>query len=433
MTVALNQHAGGVTSPVSRFIRERWIDTLRFCPQDEGTCLGIPVPYTVPCAKDGFQHLYYWDIYFACRGLALHGLPQVVRWNCDALIHLFNRFGFVPNASCNYLVKCSQPPCLGDTVALVLAQSPSVEWRRRAAEALEREHAFWMKHRLLPCGLNHYGHHLADVIGQEAVPARLEQEFVWLCEGRMGMSGVTDPEERKRLADHTLAEAESGWDFTPRFARHCKDFAAIDLNSLIYRNEQVLADLWFDLGEPERANRWRATAADRAALMRRLCWDDQRGCFADWDQTTGTCAQLTTAATFYPLWAGIATPDQASRTLTLAERELIYPHGVATCAANDSGLRYQWDHPNAWPPLQLIAWEACDRNGHRSLGRRIAAAFVDTVDRTFAATGDLWEKYNALDGTIHVQDEYPMPSMMGWTAGSYVVARQRIDRGDGES
>lgn len=265
------------------------------------------------------------------------------------------------------------------------------------------------------------------MIGEAAVPARLEQEFVWLCEGRMGMSGVTDSEERKRIADQTLSEAESGWDFTPRFYRHCADFAAIDLNSLLYRNELVMADLWSGLAEPERAMRWRTAAADRAELMRSLCWDDRRGCFADWDQITGTCGQLTTAATFYPLWAGIATPEQATRTLALAERELILPHGVATCAANSSGLRYQWDYPNAWPPLQLIAWEACDRNGHRALGQRIAAAFVDSVERTFALTGDIWEKYNALEGTIQVQDEYPMPAMMGWTAGCYVVARQRLD------
>ena len=102
----------GADSAVSRFIRERWIDTLRFCPQDKGTNLALPVPYTVPCAKDGFQHLHYWDIYFACRGLEVQGLPQLVKWNCDALIHLLNRFGFVPNASCNYLIVGRRHPNL---------------------------------------------------------------------------------------------------------------------------------------------------------------------------------------------------------------------------------------------------------------------------------------------------------------------------------
>jgi alpha,alpha-trehalase len=414
---------------VSQFIRERWLDTVRIHTEDDGTHLGLPYPYTVPCAKGGFEHLYYWDIYFACRGLALQGLHKQVRWNCDNLLHLLDRFDFVPNASCSYLVKCSQPPYLGETVALVLAQSPDATWRRRAAEALEREHAFWMERRRLACGLNHYGHHLGDMIGDAAVPERLEQEFQWLCRERMGMQAVPDPEERRRLADHVLAEAESGWDFTPRFFRRCGGIAAVDLNCLLYRTEQILAGLWDDLDEPARADQWRQTADERARLIRRLCWDEQQGCFADWDPGAGKCLTLVTAATFQPLWAGLATSDQARRTLAVAERELILPHGVATCAVNQSGLRYQWDYPNAWPPLQLIAWEACDRYGHEALARRIAAAFAATVESNFAATGELWEKYNACAGTIEVQDEYEMPAMMGWTAGVYLAARHRLDGG----
>ncbi len=61
---------------VSRFIRERWQDTIRIHTEDEGTHLGLPYPHTVPCAKGGFEHLYYWDIYFTCRGLDLHSGPR---------------------------------------------------------------------------------------------------------------------------------------------------------------------------------------------------------------------------------------------------------------------------------------------------------------------------------------------------------------------
>lgn len=418
-----------IEPPVSRYIRETWKGTVRVRTQDEGTHLGLPYPYNVPCVKDGFDTLFYWDTYFICRGLELQDFHQQVRWNCDNLLHLLDRFGFVPNASTSFLVKCSQPPYLGETIALVLKQSPDAAWRRRAAEALEREHGFWMQRRLLPCGLNHYGHHLADMIGEAGVPARLEQEFEWLLVGRMGMAAVADPAERRLLASHTLAEAESGWDFTPRFFRRATGIAAVDLNSILYRTEQILDGLWTDLGEPARASRWRAAAEERAALIRRLCWDEEQGCFADWDPDAGSCLKLVTAATFQPLWAGIATPEQARRTLAVAERQLLLPHGIVTCAANNSGLNYQWDYPNAWPPLQLIAWEACDRYGHEALGRRIAAAYAATVERNFEATGDLWEKYNACDGTIQVQDEYKMPAMLDWTAGAYLVARQRLDQG----
>ncbi|MCS6242729.1 MAG: hypothetical protein H2172_02560 [Opitutus sp.] len=48
---------------------------------------------------------------------------------------------------------------------------------------------------------------------------------------------------------------------------------------------------------------------------------------------------------------------------------------------------------------------------------RVAHAFISTVARNLATTGDLWEKYNADTGDIQVRNEYKMPAMMGWTAG----------------
>ena len=42
--------------------------------------------------------------------------------------------------------------------------------------------------------------------------------------------------------------------------------------------------------------------------------------------------------------------------------------------------------------------------------------------KNFDITGSLWEKYNVENGTIEVKDEYEMPEMMGWTAGTFVLA-----------
>jgi alpha,alpha-trehalase len=52
---------GSIEPPVSRYIRETWKGTVRVRTQDEGTHLGLPYPYTVPCVKDGFDTLFYWD------------------------------------------------------------------------------------------------------------------------------------------------------------------------------------------------------------------------------------------------------------------------------------------------------------------------------------------------------------------------------------
>ena len=58
---------------VLEYIRKQWPETTRIHTESEGTLIGLPYPYTVPCARDAFQEMYYWDTYFTCRGLALQG------------------------------------------------------------------------------------------------------------------------------------------------------------------------------------------------------------------------------------------------------------------------------------------------------------------------------------------------------------------------
>jgi alpha,alpha-trehalase len=48
------------------------------------------------------------------------------------------------------------------------------------------------------------------------------------------------------------------------------------------------------------------------------------------------------------------------------------------------------------------------------------------VISNYEKTGVLWEKYNAVTGTTKVADEYKMPSMVGWTAGVFVFAREYL-------
>lgn len=37
-----------------------------------------------------------------------------------------------------------------------------------------------------------------------------------------------------------MAEAESGWDMTPRFNRLALEFLPVDLNTLLYKYEKIL-------------------------------------------------------------------------------------------------------------------------------------------------------------------------------------------------
>ena len=114
-------------------------------------------------------------------------------------------------------------------------------------------------------------------------------------------------------------------------------------------------------------------------------------------------------------------PEQARRVrdnLPLLERD----HGVTTCEPGPRDQRYQWDDPNAWPPMQLFVYRGLDRYGYQDDARRIASKYVATVVRCFEESGQLWEKYNAHTGGLDVADEYAMPPLLDWTAGVFVDA-----------
>ena len=50
----------------------------------------------------------------------------------------------------------------------------------------------------------------------------------------------------------------------------------------------------------------------------------------------------------------------------------------------------------------------------------------EDVEKVFEETGNLWEKYNVVEGNIKVKNEYEMPPMMGWSAGIYLELKRII-------
>ena len=58
---------------IEAYLAQKWKETVRYTPQDSGTLIGLPYPYTVPCADGMFNEIYYWDTYFTNKGLIAAG------------------------------------------------------------------------------------------------------------------------------------------------------------------------------------------------------------------------------------------------------------------------------------------------------------------------------------------------------------------------
>ena len=387
------------------FIRENWGNTVRSCRESREGNIGLPYPYFVPSITGGFTNLYYWDSFFTAQGMLRQGQEALVKSTVDDMLCLIDRYGYMPNGNAEGLMGRSQPPFLSELVRQLYAIYQDRAWLAGAYIQLKREHSFWMTRRLLSCGLNRYGYEVAEQ-GTD-LGLRVAQRVPGL-----DYTGWT----QEKIAESIMADAESGWDFSPRCEQQQLDCAYVDLNAILYgmeRNMVAFAQI-LDNGE---APMWEEAAEKRLHLMRTLLFDGE--VYRDYNEATKQHSPIFSIASFYPLWAGVATPEQTASTVKQLPR-LEYPCGLATCEAGARKTPYQWDFPNGWAPLHYIAVHGLARYGYQTEAKRIAEKYVRAIDKTFRQTGTLWEKYNVTDGSLNVTDEYEMPPMLGWTAGVYV-------------
>jgi alpha,alpha-trehalase len=309
----------------------------------------------------------------------------------------------------DFFLNRSQLPYLSMMVRDIYEVFRDEDWLASAYRVLKKEYDFWMTKRLTTTGLNRYFHHAHE---QEVVAF-----FDELILNRLVVRAV-NREEKLLKGGHYLGEAESGWDFTPRFEGRCTDFVPVDLNCNLFLYEENFS-YFGEILRTGESEAWREIAGKRRELFSKYCWNESKGLFMDYDLANHRHTSVESLATFYPLWAGIATGEQSKKVLeSLSHFE--YDFGLGACQEMDISEVFQWDHPNGWPPLHYTAICSVEKYGYFEAAKRLAEKYVNVVARNYESSGDLWEKYNVVDGSLNVKNEYQMPSMMGWTAGVFV-------------
>lgn len=398
-----------------KYIRCQWKNTLEFNPRDTGTLIGLPHPYNVPTVKGEamFREMYYWDTYFTNVGLLLDHEVGMAKDNTENILYLIRRFGKMPNGSRTYYLNRSQPPFASMMVADVYKATGDLKWLRDALPVLEQEYRFWMSERSGPGGLNRYSSS-ADSAQKIKMAEYLKVRF-----SDPEMIDTLTLEEKLAWGSHHTAEAESGWDFTPRFRQRCEDHYPIDLNSYLYIWEKNFALFDAALGNEQSAKHWEELAAKRERLMLEYLLDSVTQIFHDYDFVRREHSPVLSAAAFTTLFAGLASEAQAYAIVHQILPMLETDYGIRACAHPEEAGRYQWGHMNAWAPLHLMTIKGLTDYGFDDEARRIADKYLRMVARHYAETGKLWEKYNAEDGSIQTINEYDMPAFLGWTAGTF--------------
>lgn len=376
-----------------KYIRDYWQKVERFHPEDDESLLGLPKPYLVPSyrEKTGFDYneLYYWDSYFMIQGLLDEEHQSLVEGILEDLMALFKRFKVIPNASRTYLMGRSQPPFLTTLIFdIYKAYKPGDEWLKEAMAVAEQEY-----------------------------------QTVWL--------GVKKPNERQvykglsRYYDvnylHDLAEAESGWDMTPRFDRKALNFLPVDLNALLYKYETDFARAARIFGDKRLAAKWDDIAVLRAQTMNELMWDRIRGLYYDYNYVKKKRGNISSLAAYFPMWAGMV-DDKQAESMVKALRRFENKGGLATTDALPLGqfvfgsMPTQWAYPNGWAPLHFIVIKALERYGYHKDARRIALKWLKTNLNWYNNEHVFLEKYNVVSPEKPpVKGVYPSQTGFGWT------------------
>ncbi len=367
----------------------------------DGGSLAFPLPGRFIKPGGFFKWFFYWDSYFTLLGLVVQGEWQLARELVEGFLTEIEQFGLVPNyigpdSVCN---SRSQSPFLTSAIREVYPSINDLAWLERATKvaATEYEEYWTVEPHLTDIGLSRY----------------IDTGTNGGCE--------TVPD-----TPHFRAIGESGWDNTPRFGEDATQVVPVDLNSQLYRYEMDLADFSTLLGKQDHAEAWREKAAGRRELIQRYLWDDQSAFFWDYDLQTGERLRNTprSVASYVPLWARVATPEQAA---SLVDRLPVFEfdHGLVACERGwDDGSEH--NYPTGWP---YSHWYVCCglRNyGYEAEATRIGLKWLRLVAAELNQTGAIRERHNVVDRDVPVPGRYPPQRGFAWTNGVYAALLVRI-------
>jgi alpha,alpha-trehalase len=413
------------------------------------------VPFVVPGGR--FNEMYGWDSYFEGIGLLLDHRYDLAKAMVDNFCYQVTHYGKILNANRSYYLTRTQPPFLSSFIREVYHHMPlkDKDWLSESLYTciLEYETVWMQGNRFTPeTGLNRY---YADGIGipPETEPGHFDEilekfanergmEVDAFEEGYKNGTIKSDALDRYFVHDRTLRE--SGHDTSWRLDNMAADLNSVDVNSLLYKYEkdfEFLIGTYFKNGftgpngKRYTAAYWHEQAQKRKTLMRKYLWNDKLKGYYDYNIKTGLQTDFESATNYFPLWAGLATKDEANVMVASLMKQLKARGGItgSSKASLDKyatgNVQRQWDWPNGWAPHQMLIWKGLLDYGYENEAHELAYRWLWMITRNAVDyNGTIPEKYDVVNATHKVYAEYGnvgadfayiTRSGFGWMNASY--------------
>jgi len=386
-------------SPMLDYISEQWGVLTTTCDGTADTLIQLPNPYIKPSTDQGhfrFNEQYYWDSYFIALGL---NDEQMVTGMLDNLVALYKEFKLIPNANRYYFTGRSQPPLLTSYIMHVYRKfGKSKQW-----------------------------------LGKYIKIAIDEYNTVWTSDSHPHARNVYQGLSRYYDVNnlHDLAEAESGWDMTPRFNRRCLDFLPVDLNCLLYKYETDIAEALNINGNKKESTVWIEKAQQRQNSINNLMWNEHKGLYFDYDYFNKKQSSVKSIAAYFALWSGVADHRQAEQLVNnlkhFEEEGGLTTTTKSVLPQNFYGSqKTQWAYPNGWAPLHVVVCDGLIKYDYIEKAENVAIKWIKTCNNWFSIHGEMLEKYNVVHPDLEpASGVYPTQHGFGWTNASVVYLADR--------
>ena len=262
-----------------------------------------------------------------------------------------------------------------------------------------------------------------DTLRLERVVEPIERYVAWVEENR-----------KAHGTEHSLYWSNgqaSGMDNTPRdMGRpspngdiHSATDAMgwVDMSSQIKMCYDNLAEIYTVLGKKKKAKVYRKKATALAERINRYMWDDESGLYYDVDTASLRTPWITTA-TFWPILAGISSPEQTARLVDAIKDEDLFWRclSLPSLAANQpyyDKCGCYW-RGGVWAPTTYMTVKGLQKNGYEELASVIARRNMTAMYKVYESTGTIWELYSPdmyMPATDATGVNMVKPDFVGWS------------------
>ncbi len=383
-----------------------------------GSALSLPYPFMIPAGR--FNEGYYWDSWVGVLAMLKTGRREVVAMQVENILELIRENGFVPNGWRTYYLSRSQPPFATSMVrALVediLAKGSSLEiasmksWlKTRALPLLVKEAEWWQKNRSNQSS-NFIVH--SDATGKRE---RLERYGADL-ELLIGETYVD-----------VKAGAESGRDFQAAHNKRASKVASVLTNSMVVKSHMDLSQMLQLVGESSLAKTYESLAARRKDLMNTYMWNEEKGCYLNYDIETKMQIPILTAENGYALLAQVPNEGRAQKLRDTMMSKLFKNGGLMS--SEDTKSTHQWDGNRGWAIDQVAMVLGLEKYGkYKTDEIAISKAWISTLTKIHSKHNALPESADVEKQDLPVEDGTKYPAQLGflWTNSSLYVLADRL-------